>query len=276
MSEFRFRPRLVGLEDRVTPSATPTQLLDAAQQVQSASEALQWASAHLAEVLTPDNVGSVASALSGLAQTTNASGLVLFEGVSEVSAVLDSTPKKEPLIRPILNALGSFESQAESTTSLASNLATALGAPPVALGAGTGTSTGTTTTDPNAIDPGLSGPVPSLTADGWTATADGLRTRDVKVGQGTAVQASSSITVQYTGWLTDGTVFDSSLKTGKAATFALSGVIKGWQEGLIGMQPGGIRQLDVPPALGYGSAGFPPTIPANAELVFEIQLVSVS
>lgn len=108
---------------------------------------------------------------------------------------------------------------------------------------------------------------------------DGLEYIDIKVGCGPAAKSGSSVSVEYTGWLqSNGKKFDSSLdRKGSPFTFTLgqNQVIKGWDEGLIGMQQGGIRRLIIPGALGYGTAGSPPVIPANATLIFDVQMLSV-
>ena len=82
----------------------------------------------------------------------------------------------------------------------------------------------------------------------------------------------------YTGWLLDGTKFDSSLDRGKPLSFVLGKgqVIQGWDKGVQGMKVGGKRKLTVPPELGYGTRGFPGAIPPNATLVFEVELLGVS
>ncbi len=104
-----------------------------------------------------------------------------------------------------------------------------------------------------------------------------LGIEDTKVGTGTEATSGKRVTVHYTGTLTDGSKFDSSRDRGKGFTFALGGgqVIKGWDEGVAGMKVGGVRKLTIPPELGYGERGFPPVIPANSTLLFEVELLSV-
>jgi len=99
---------------------------------------------------------------------------------------------------------------------------------------------------------------------------------DIKVGTGAEAVAGSNVTVHYTGWLTDGTEFDSSVG-GEPFQFPLGAgrVIPGWDQGVAGMKVGGQRRLTIPPALGYGAAGAGGVIPPNATLVFEVELISV-
>jgi len=107
--------------------------------------------------------------------------------------------------------------------------------------------------------------------------ADGLQLQDIQEGSGAAATAGKTVSVNYTGWLTDGTKFDSSLDRGQPFQFELGAgmVIKGWDEGVAGMKVGGIRRLVIPPALGYGAAGAGGVIPPNATLIFEVQLLAV-
>jgi hypothetical protein len=125
-------------------------------------------------------------------------------------------------------------------------------------------------------DSGMVNSLPPLDSTSWQTKSDGLKTWDVQVGSGTAVTSGSTIQVYYTGWLTNGTKFDSARSPASPATFQLSKLIPGWQEGLIGMQPGGIRRLYVPYALGYGVSGSGTTIPPYSDLVFELKLVSTT
>ncbi len=116
--------------------------------------------------------------------------------------------------------------------------------------------------------------LPPLDAKEWKELkdADGLKIWDVKEGKGDATTANALVTIHYTGWFTDGAVFDSSVTREKKATFPLSRLIPGWQKGIPGMKPGGVRRLHIPWKLAYGEDGRPPRIPAKADLIFEIEL----
>ena len=112
-----------------------------------------------------------------------------------------------------------------------------------------------------------------------TTLADGLQYIIVTPGTGTPVATGDTVSVQYSGWLQDtGALFDSSYKTGTpfSVTVGAGEVIKGWDEGLVGMLPGETRRLIIPPDLAYGANGQPPTIPANATLIFDIDLLSAA
>lgn len=105
-----------------------------------------------------------------------------------------------------------------------------------------------------------------------------LETEDIKVGTGPAAKSGDQVSVQYVGALYDsGKEFDASWDRGEPFQFTLGSgqVIKGWDEGVAGMKAGGRRKLVIPPDLGYGAAGSPPSIPANATLVFVVDLVSI-
>lgn len=117
---------------------------------------------------------------------------------------------------------------------------------------------------------------PKLDAKEWKKLASGLEIWDVKEGKGEAAKLESTITIHYTGWLTDDkvTVFDSSLDRDRKATFPLEDLIPGWKEGIPGMKPGGVRRLKIPAELAYGAKARP-GIPANSVLVFEIELFEV-
>lgn len=103
-----------------------------------------------------------------------------------------------------------------------------------------------------------------------------LESTDITVGTGAEATTGSTVSVHYTGTLTDGTKFDSSLDRGAPFSFNLGAgqVIKGWDEGVVGMKVGGKRKLVIPPSLGYGDRAVS-TIPANSTLVFEVELLEV-
>lgn len=105
-----------------------------------------------------------------------------------------------------------------------------------------------------------------------------LQKEDSKVGTGDEAVTGKQVTVHYTGWLANGTKFDSSKDRGTPFSFQLGGgqVIKGWDQGVVGMKVGGIRKLTIPPELGYGARGAGGVIPPNATLVFEVELLGVN
>ena len=110
-----------------------------------------------------------------------------------------------------------------------------------------------------------------------TVTPSGVRYVDLQLGQGDEAQLGKIVEVHYTGWLQDGTRFDSSRDREHPFTFRLGtgDAIKGWDEGLLGMKVGGKRKLTIPPELGFGKQGIGSVVPPNAVLYYEFELMGV-
>lgn len=119
---------------------------------------------------------------------------------------------------------------------------------------------------------------PSKTKGKPVTTPSGLKYWELKKGSGAVAKAGDSVQVHYTGWLTEGKKFDSSVDRGSPFSFKLGAgmVIKGWDEGVAGMKVGGKRQLHIPAELGYGARGAGDAIPPNAELIFDVELIGVN
>ena len=115
-----------------------------------------------------------------------------------------------------------------------------------------------------------------VTGDG-VKTDSGLQYWDIKVGTGDEAKSGNHVKVHYTGWLSTGKKFDSTVDANQPYEFTLGqgDVIKGWDEGIAGMKVGGQRQLRIPPELAYGESGYKTIIPPNATLIFDVQLLAV-
>ena len=116
--------------------------------------------------------------------------------------------------------------------------------------------------------------LPALDDKGWVKQESGMKVWDVKVGKGDVVKKDATVKVHYTGWLTNGKVFDSSRKRDESIEFGLNQVIKGWTEGVVGMKVGGVRRLMIPPEMAYGDQD-KGDIPPKSILIFDIELLEV-
>lgn len=142
--------------------------------------------------------------------------------------------------------------------------------------------TGCSNEPPAPTEPAVETPAPetpAAEAPGQTAPdATELKIEDTEVGEGPEAKDGDLVTVHYTGWLTDGTKFDSSVDSGQPFQFTLGAgeVIEGWDQGVAGMKVGGKRKLTIPPALGYGAQGAGGVIPPNATLLFDVELLEIN
>jgi FKBP-type peptidyl-prolyl cis-trans isomerase len=119
---------------------------------------------------------------------------------------------------------------------------------------------------------------PEISDADFITTTSGLQYQDLEVGAGAEAKPGDQVSVHYTGWLEDGTKFDSSLDRNEPFQFQLGAgmVIQGWDEGVSGMKVGGKRKLIIPSDLGYGAAGAGGVIPPNATLIFDVELLAIN
>ena len=141
--------------------------------------------------------------------------------------------------------------------------------------AGAALATGETSTPAAPAAPTAAAPAAQETT---VTTASGLKYEDLQVGDGAEAKSGDRVQVHYTGWLENGTKFDSSVDRGRPFEFPLGAgrVIRGWDEGVAGMKVGGKRKLVIPAALGYGDRGAGGVIPPGATLIFEVELLKVN
>ena len=104
-----------------------------------------------------------------------------------------------------------------------------------------------------------------------------FKIEDTVLGKGDGVKSGQTLTLHYTGYLMNGTMFDSTRYSGKPFTFKLgtTRVIQGWERGLLGMKKGGKRKLTIPPSMAYGVTGLPPAVPPSSALIYEIELIEI-
>lgn len=299
MDSFQFRPTLHTLEDRLTPSDTPpvvppvpTQPVATPFEVFQAIEQTREAQQQIADILKyfsgPVNVYAqsyFATMMPSLVDASVRSAVVLNEFHAALASQIQTSPDSSFFARELIGGAGANLSVAYSNATQAETTGVGLGAapyvarhpevvPPVAPPVTPPTAPGAPVLSRDRT--GMTETIPSLTAPEWRDIGEGLRVWDVNEGVGTPVAAGESIEIHYTGWLRDGTIFDSTIsRNGDPITFDLDNLIVGWQRGIPGMKPGGIRRLDIPSEIAYGERGSPPSIPANADLVFEIKLVPV-
>lgn len=268
MENRNFRPTVDGLEDRSIPSVTPTQVVAAYVGTQTATDELQDLTRTLAQGRTTREIQFLATHLRQVSEASKADAGILADHLHSLQIQIAANPALAGQLSQYTGGIGFAEYQATVNAAYAEVYARGFGAPPIVpppppVGVDNGPNFGT-------------GLPFSLTDPNWQSLPDGLRTWTVTPGSGTAVKTGDQITADYTGFLTNGTVFDSSAKSGKlSTTLDSSHLIPGFAEGMVGMKPGETRRIDIPANLAYGAN--PPQgsiIPPNSELVFEVTLIS--
>ncbi|MGL6074677.1 MAG: FKBP-type peptidyl-prolyl cis-trans isomerase [Fimbriiglobus sp.] len=116
--------------------------------------------------------------------------------------------------------------------------------------------------------------LPATTGDGWKDLGDGLKMLEVVAGEGPECPSGARVNIHYRGWNEKGVQFDSTRDEKNGRTFSLGGLIRGWQIGIPGMKPGGVRRLVIPGPLAYGERGGGANIPPNATLVFDVKMLA--
>jgi len=278
MKSNRFRPTVYELEGREVPSVTPSEVFAAVDQINANADVLEWLSQNLDTKSVFLRRAQLATQLPVLSRATGDAANTLARYIVDSQEVIANGNGNAAVANYIAKA-NEMIAKGEATEAYAASLALNFGAsandllppappappPPPAV-------------TPVFDDSQLANSIPTDLSTGFQDIGSGLLVKDVVVGVGDAeAETGQDVTVDYTGWLaSDGTQFDSSRTRGEPATFSLNQVIVGWQRGIPGMKAGGIRQLVIPAALAYGTTGSPPSIPANADLVFEVRMRSVS
>jgi hypothetical protein len=293
MDPFTFRPVLDGLEDRHVPSTvTPQQVFVAYQTTVASTDILHGILDTLSLGRTAQGIQNVQRLLPAIVSGSQTNAAVLNAFLGDIRAQLAANPSQAGTLDPLAAKVQNAIVQAEVNGAYASFLEPGFGIsppppPPPPPPTDTPPNFGTVPTTPPGItttNPAGSTLPFSLSDPSWQNLASGVRTWDVTPGTGATAQAGHQVSFTYTGYLLNGTVFDSTAANGgKPLTAVLStqgsggvtGLIEGMVNGIQGMQVGGTRRIQIPADQGYGAAGNG-SVPPNAELVFEVNLVSAS
>jgi FKBP-type peptidyl-prolyl cis-trans isomerase FkpA len=282
MDEFKFYPRVEGLEDRVTPAVSPADVNFAFFYTSAAHGALVEIGRHLGGAKRAVEIEALASWLTDVSRISSTAAGTLAEFRTSLDAQMAADPATAGVLGSLSGLAAAYSVQAQINAEIAEMIAVGFGATPLgppAVPVAPPPVDPTPPVSPPPVSPPVSPPplsatMPALDDPNWQTRPSGLRVWDVTQGIGTPVQPGATVTVEYIGWLAaNGQKFDASADHGGATTFSLNNVIQGWQEGIPGMVPGGIRNLYIPANLAYGSAGTG-TIPPNSDLVFSVLMVS--
>jgi hypothetical protein len=271
MNSFRFRPTVDGLEDRTVPNVTPTQVIQAYTYANATADEIHGVIDTLSNARTTQEIQYIGNHFRLVTDGNRAASQILAVYMKELQTQIASDPTQAGSLSQLLGGVGAAEFQAVVNSAYADVIATGFGVPPPVP-----PPPPVENSAPDFGAPSTSTLPFSLTDPNFQTQPSGVRTWDVTTGTGTALQTGDQFTAKYTGYLPDGTIFDSSDKSGNlSTTLDSSHLIPGFAAGLVGMQPGGTRRIDIPANLAYGAN--PPAgsgIPANSELIFEVTLIS--
>jgi peptidylprolyl isomerase len=277
-----FRPSVDGLETRLVPSADPTEVVAAYTRTVGTADNLYELGTTLERGRTSRSISFLATMLPQAALQSRTDAVTLNQYRTEIQSAVAANPALGASLQQFIMQLAGAEAQATLNSGYADLYAIGFGGTPISPPPppppppgdgdnpifGPDSSGGSTSPPP----PPAASTLPfSLTDSNFRTLSDGVRVWDTVVGGGTAITTGSQFTATYTGYLTNGTVFDSG--TLPNTTLNTSNLIPGFVSGLNGMQVGGTRRIVIPAALAYGSAGRT-GIPPNSDLVFEVTLVS--
>ena len=269
MQNLNFRLHLDGLEDRSLLSVTPDMVFSSLVHQAVVADELQGVVEHLNDPKTARSRAFLPTHLRERADSSRLDFSILAEDLGQLQSEIAANPGGSSALQAFAGTVAMAEYQASINAAYAEFFALAYGAPPRVP-----------PPPPPSVDNGVNfgktGNLPfSLTDPNFQTIANGVRTLDVTPGTGATLATGSKFTAKYTGFLTDGTVFDSSTKSGNLSGTVGTNLVPGFSAGLVGMKVGGVRRIDIPASQAYGAN--PPAgsgIPANSELVFEVNLLS--
>jgi hypothetical protein len=271
MDSLTFRPSLEGMEDRTVPSVSPAAATAAYVDTMNTADYLLDLTATLGRPRTTQTIQFLAARLPQFADQSRADAATLAGYLADLQGQIAANPALAGVLNPIAGGVGAAAYQATINAAYADLYGLGFGAPPRVPPPPPPFAP----TDPN-FGTDASSTLPfSLDDPAFQAQPDGVKIWNVVQGTGTTVQTGDAVTVNYIGYLTIGSVFDSSFNSGQPlkTTLSTANLIPGFVEGVAGMQVGGVRRVFIPAALAYGGQTRP-GIPANSDLVFEITLVS--
>jgi hypothetical protein len=260
-----FRPEIDGLESRLVPSVAPAEVVAAYTRTVMARDELLDLGTHLEKPRTSQHIGFLATHLPQVASASRIDTATLQAYRAELLADVTADPAAlTPALQQFLQQLAGAQVQATLNGVLADFYGIGFGGRPIAGPGPTFGTDGGTVFGPSALPFSLSDP-------NFVAKSNGVKVWDVTAGNGAAITTGSTFTAKYTGYLTNGTVFDSG--TLNQTVLSTANLIPGFVTGLDGLKVGGTRRIFIPSAQGYGGQT-KPGIPPNSDLVFEVQLLS--